>query len=317
MSASNEDWAERQATLQVLATAPGTRPEVLEAEAWNVIGDVLFEPPNPERATLLLPTARSLLQRLVDDPDLREGADPMYLNARMTIAVWGILGKMSRGEPLEDKTRATSIRNLSGLVSEATGGDFAIDTIWPHAAKKMREVVALELLIRGDRRRPSTHHGVPSPPFTHHDYVDRENSTTNFQLYGIAPGRISPILVTSRDNEALARTRGVVNLALGPLLMSAAQSVKSVILESRRQGRIVDGQRWLTNLVAKLLATESDGISPDHSTFLNRAGRDLIRLVNSSGRASYGRPTWPGVPPPEVDREPTTYTTSSAEYDQD
>lgn len=286
MNMATGEFAARQAELQTLLADPRAGPDTLETAAWDVIGGVLFEPRSDEsvaRDQLLLPTARALLQRNLDHPELAAAGDDRYFNARIAIAVWGILGKLSRGQELEPKTRNTSIRNLSLLASDATGGSFAIDELDQHPATKVREAVALGLAIRGNRGHQVTF-GVPSPPFTHaRDYYDADNGTSSFQIYIGKDSILTPTYVTSRNREGL-QTTGVLAFGVGELLMSAATKIEGIMQRSKQQGTLGDGQRWLTNLAARLLAEEPGGITADHRGLLNRAGGNLSRMVDNYRR---------------------------------
>ncbi|HJQ08320.1 MAG TPA: hypothetical protein VJ836_02435 [Candidatus Saccharimonadales bacterium] len=283
---TSELFQHKQA-LTELAQTPNIDPEILQTEAWNVLGNVLYE--SSAENGHLLPGAYNVMQRLADDPGLRARQSDFYFDARIALATWGVFGKLSRHEPITEKTRRTSCRNLGRLLADTTDNTFRLSELAPTVVKKMYEAMTIALLLRNQEQTGV--YGLPSPPYTHRLFhPDPTTGTTSFQAYAIKETHWVPMYVSGlwqRHMDDPERHKGVFLVSLGEIAMSRTSEIPTIYKQQRQQGTRPDAQRWLLSIAAEALAQESDGnLSPDKIALLDSTTKRLTRLAMNFDRTT-------------------------------
>lgn len=214
------EFLERKQELTALVEMPGAGPATLLNAAWEVLGNVLYD--RAEVDAQLLPDARPLVQRVADNPQLREWQSDTYFNARIALATWGVFDELSRNEPISDNVRNASCLELGSIISDTTNGTFDLQQLHNCPAQKMSEVVTLALLLRNSEQ--SGIYGVPAPPYAHKFAgVDQATGTTSFHIHGMSSGQAGvPVCVNKLFQDRMLNTesyRNVLVIGLGRLIM--------------------------------------------------------------------------------------------------
>lgn len=305
------EFLERKQELTALVEMPGAGPATLLNAAWEVLGNVLYD--RAEVDAQLLPDARPLVQRVADNPQLRERQSDTYFNARIALATWGVFDELSRNEPISDTVRNASCLELGSIISDTTDGTFRLDSLPHFPAQKMCEAMTLALLLRNSEQ--SGVFAVPAPPYVHKFAgVDQATGTTAFQIHGMSQEQMAPLFVGKFLQERMRNTalhRNVLVLGLGQVIMSAATKVNSIFDESKRQGSIRNGQRWMLNVMARTLSQETRGsIESSPEERLAYYSTHHLKSLIIGFRPYAANDTLQSWSGPEDDR-PTSYTTSS------
>jgi hypothetical protein len=138
------DFSERHQALMVLAENREADRDLLENEAWDIIGGALGGKGRFSDDVRLLPDARPLLERLGSDEipveEQHETDLGRPLSAQITLATWGVILKAASGEPLDTATRQRTRHKLGELMLKTTDGKLSLDDLSHWDSQKMSEV---------------------------------------------------------------------------------------------------------------------------------------------------------------------------------
>jgi hypothetical protein len=263
--------------MKELRTDPETDPYVLQGAAWNVLGDAFYEQELPNRK--LLSEARQTLQTIVDRKDLPEDDPNIYLDSRLALIGYDVFRSIVDDEPLSDKSRQTMARHAGRLIYETAGPvDYSLDDLDKRVARKMLETMVIGMVAQ--RTRPPITTPVTAIPSMHNlRGIDPGTGTSDFSVYLIQEQQAVPTAISKFIDTYMydpERHRGVLQLAVGPLLMNTSFSIEGINEERALQGSIAESQRWLMNEVARTMAlnaAEGVPVSNDYAILMDLAAR--------------------------------------------
>lgn len=278
------DSASWQQHMEALAADPAATPGTLEDGAWEVLSDVLYEEPNAETAALL-PAARDALQRNVDNKELATADTFRYYRSRTAVAMWGVVAARARGESIPDKTRAISTRNLGRIISDAAGPSYVLQSIEPRTRESLHYAIALTLLLRPGEQ--SGVYGLPSPPQTNmRIHKDDPARSSHFHMYGFTPNGYAPVrVVTGRDLSRIVAPNDILPVHLG--IITADNAHGAILREFKNQGTITNRYRWITDLLARIVATDNEQLTSTERSLYDNTSSNLAQLVSDFSAGTY------------------------------
>jgi hypothetical protein len=272
------DAADKLHTIKKLRANAATDPYMLQGVAWNVLGDVFYD--HQIGHPKLLGEARQVLQTIVGRKDELDKNDPnLYLDSRLALIGYDVFRGILDDQVLSDKSRQTMARHAGRLIHEvAAPVDYYLDDLDKRVARKMIETMFIGMVSA--RNRPPITTAVAAIPTMHNlRGIDSNTATSDFSMYLIRQNQIVPTAVSKfTDTHMLdpERHQGVMQLALGPMLMNTCVSIPGINDERRAKGSISDSQRWLMQSVARTMAmnaAEDVPVPHDYAVLMDLTAR--------------------------------------------
>lgn len=259
-----------------LRTEPSTDLQLLQGVAWGVLSQTLHGPKMPDHN--LFSEATLALLTIVERKDEVPPDDPgIYLDTRLTLATHdAFAARVENRTMMESPARFQVARNAGSIIKEvAEPVDFNIDAL-PHLVR-LRMLDAMMIGISAMRQDWPYPMVVPAMPiFRRLWHIDAGTNTSAFSLYLTRrketkqPGQLQvPLNVVKNVNNAMydpTRRRGVLQMALEPLLWNTSNAVRGIVSERKKQGGMIHARAWLLGQTARQLAMygESGRMSGDY-----------------------------------------------------
>jgi hypothetical protein len=271
---------EKAHAMRELRTNPSTDPSTLQAVAWDTLADVFYGEEPPGRK--LLSEARSTVQTIIDRQDEYAAGNPnLYFNSRLALIGYDVFRvQQEGGQPAElpEKSRLAMARQAGRLIQEfAAPVDFALNELDTRVNQKLLEAATIGMTaLRTEAPLVTPVLAIPSM----HDVIgiDPATNTSQFSMYLLQPGRALPLTVTKFVDDAMydpTRKRGVLQIALAPLLGNTSNAISSLTEIRLTKGKASDGQLWLLGQVARHLAgfSTTGEVPRDYAKLMHLAAR--------------------------------------------